>query len=412
MQRLISYFINYPIVANLFMILVLVFGYFGLTSIKSSFFPETESDTIIINAVYPGAAPEEIEQGVVLKVEDNLEGITGIDRFTSVSKENSATVTVEVEKGYNTNVVLQDVKNAVDRISSFPADLESTEVFKKENVSEAMRFAISGDISLKALKRYARNVEDELRATDGISKIKLSGFPEEEIEVGLDKGDLRAYDLTFQQVSRNLEITNGPDGISFLSTLPPTTFYYAFLGLLVGEMALVHYLSSTQFGYTLNAIRDDEEKVTAMGVNTTLYKTAAWMIAALFTGMAGGTWSLFNFYVNPFTAYNLAWNVELIAMSLLGGAGTVLGPVLGAFGLHGLIALVIDPYFAGWQLGVLGFVVILTVIALPEGIVGWFQQRASAMEYYEYGGGAAGDEAAGTGATADAEPDPTTEESV
>jgi branched-chain amino acid transport system permease protein len=218
--------------------------------------------------------------------------------------------------------------------------------------------------------------------------------------------------LTFQQVSRNLEITNGPDGISFLSTLPPTTFYYAFLGLLVGEMALVHYLSSTQFGYTLNAIRDDEGKVTAMGVNTTLYKTAAWMIAALFTGMAGGTWSLFNFYVNPFTAYNLAWNVELIAMSLLGGAGTVLGPVLGAFGLHGLIALVIDPYFAGWQLGVLGFVVILTVIALPEGIVGWFQQRASAMEYYEYGGGAAGDEAAGTGATADAEPDPTTEESV
>ena len=214
MQRLISYFISYPIVANLFMILVLVFGYFGLTSIKSSFFPETESDTIIINAVYPGAAPEEIEQGVVLKVEDNLEGITGIDRFTSVSKENSATVTVEVEKGYNTNVVLQDVKNAVDRISSFPADLESTEVFKKENVSEAMRFAISGDISLKALKRYARNVEDELRATDGISKIKLSGFPEEEIEVGLDKGDLRAYDLTFQQVSNavrqaNLELTGG-----------------------------------------------------------------------------------------------------------------------------------------------------------------------------------------------------------
>ena len=214
MKRLIGYFIQYPIVANLTMILVLIFGYFGLTSLNSSFFPETESDTIIINVTYPGASPEEIEQGVVLKIEDNLEGLTGIDRFTSVSKENSATVTVEVKKGYNTDLILQDVKNEVDRISSFPNNMEPLEVFKQENLSEALRFAISGDISLKALKNYAREVEDELRATDGISKIQLSGFPEEEIEVGLRKSDLRAYNLTFTQVSQavreaNLELTGG-----------------------------------------------------------------------------------------------------------------------------------------------------------------------------------------------------------
>ncbi len=214
MKRLIGYFIEYPIVANLSLVLVIIFGYFGLTSLNSSFFPETESDTIIINVTYPGASPEEIEQGVVLKIEDNLEGLTGIDRFTSVSKENSATVTVEVKKGYNTDIILQDVKNQIDRISSFPTNMEPLEVFKQENLSEALRFAVSGDISLKALKSFARNIEDELRARDGISKIKLSGFPEEEIEVGLRKSDLRAYNLTYTQVSQavreaNLELTGG-----------------------------------------------------------------------------------------------------------------------------------------------------------------------------------------------------------
>lgn len=214
MKKLISYFIEYPIVANLSLVLVLIFGYFGLSSLNSSFFPETKSDTIVINVTYPGASPEEIEQGVVLKIEDNIEGLTGVDRFTSVSKENSATVTIKVKKGYNTDLILQDVKNEVDRISSFPNSMEPLEVFKKENVSEAIRFAISGDISLKALKSYARDVEDELRAREGISKIKLSGFPEEEIEVGLSKSDLRAYNLTFTQVSQavreaNIELTGG-----------------------------------------------------------------------------------------------------------------------------------------------------------------------------------------------------------
>lgn len=195
--------------------------------------------------------------------------------------------------------------------------------------------------------------------------------------------------LAFHQITRNLEITNGPDGIILLESPSATTFYYVFLSLLVAEMAVVYYLTRTRFGYTLNAIRDDEEKATAMGVNTTYYKTAAWMLAALFTGMAGGAWSLFNTFVDPATAYNGAWNVELIAMSLLGGAGTVAGPVIGAFGLHGLIALVIDPYFSGWQLGVLGAVVIVTVVSLPNGVVGWLTERASAMEYYKHGGQAA-----------------------
>lgn len=198
--------------------------------------------------------------------------------------------------------------------------------------------------------------------------------------------------LAAQQISRNLDVTGGASGIILLDTPTGTEFYYLFLGILVVEAGLVFYISQTRFGLVLNAIRDDEGKATAMGVNTTYYKTVAWMLAALFTGVAGGAWSLFNTFVDPLTAYNLAWNVELIAMALLGGTATVAGPILGAFGLHALIRMVIDSYFAGWQLAVLGVTVIVTVIAIPKGIVGTIEEHASAMEYYKHGGQAATDQ--------------------
>jgi len=196
------------------MVLVIIFGYFGLKSLNSTFFPKTESDTILVRATYPGASPEEIEKGIVLKIEDNLNGLTGVDRITSVSEENSATVTIEIKKGYNTDMILQDVKNAVDRVSSFPSGMEPLEVFKRENLNEAMRFSISGEVDLKTLKSYARDIEDDLRATEGISKIEISGYPAEEIEISLREEALRAYSLTFGEVSRavrnaNLELTGG-----------------------------------------------------------------------------------------------------------------------------------------------------------------------------------------------------------
>lgn len=201
--------------------------------------------------------------------------------------------------------------------------------------------------------------------------------------------------LTAQQVSRNLDITGGSSGKILLEVPSQTTFYYVFLGVLVIEVALVYYLSKTRFGYVLNAIRDDEEKATAMGFNTTYYKTAAWMLAALFTAFAGGAWSLFNTFIDPQTAYNAAWNVEIIAMSLLGGAGTVVGPVIGAVGLHAIVVIV-ETLATGWQLIVVGVIVIAVVIAFPRGAVGTLAEYASELEYFRYGGGSQAEDAGGT----------------
>lgn len=214
MKSIVSYFIKYPVVGDVLMGLILIFGVLGLISLQSTFFPEAESRTILVQVTYPGASPEEIEEGVVLKIEDNLKGITGIERISSISQENAGTITVEVEKGYDTDLLLQDVKNAVDRIPSFPVGMEPPVVFIQENLNFAISFAISGDVSLKALKQIARDVENDLRGVEGISKVALSGFPEEEIEVSLREQDLLAYDLTFREVAAavaaaNLEITGG-----------------------------------------------------------------------------------------------------------------------------------------------------------------------------------------------------------
>ncbi len=214
MKGLINYFIKYPISGNVLLFLILAFGIIGLMSMRSTFFPENESKIIQVQTIYPGASPEEIEEGIVAKIEDNLEGLTGIDRVTSVSKENSGNITIEIIRGQNIDIILQDVKNAVDQINSFPEGMESPIIFKLEVLNRAVNFAISGDVSLKTLKRFAREIEDDLLAQDGISKVELLGFPEEEIEVAVKENDLRAYNLTFDEVVRavgqaNIEITGG-----------------------------------------------------------------------------------------------------------------------------------------------------------------------------------------------------------
>ncbi len=215
MKKIITYFIKYPVAVNVIILAFIVFGLLGALSLKSSFFPLMESKIISINVFYPGASPIEMEEGIVLKIEDNLKGLVGVERVTSVSRENTASIMVEVEQDREVNVVLADVKNAVDRVPSFPSGMEPIIIAKIENIRPTINFIISGDnINLKTLKKYARDIENEIRGMEGISQITLSGFPKEEIEIAVREHDLLAYNLSFQQVASavqksNLLITGG-----------------------------------------------------------------------------------------------------------------------------------------------------------------------------------------------------------
>ena len=160
MKNLISFFIKYSVAVNVLMLVIILFGLMGLFNTKSSFFPLSDSNLINISITYPGASPGEIEEGVVLKIEDNLRGLVGIDRVTSSSRENSASITVEGFRDFDIDVLLANVKNAVDRVPSFPPEMEPPVVAKFEILNEAISFTISGkEINLKTLKEIARNVE-------------------------------------------------------------------------------------------------------------------------------------------------------------------------------------------------------------------------------------------------------------
>jgi multidrug efflux pump subunit AcrB len=196
------------------MIAIVIAGYASLTRMRSNFFPETPSKTILIQLVYPGASPEEIEEGIVAKIEDNLKGLAGLDQVKSVCSENAGTITVTVLDEDETDETLQDVKNAVDRISAFPVGMEPPVIFKQDQVNFAISFAISGDLDLRTLKETARSIESDLRSMEGISQVNLSGFPEEEIEVTVKEDRLLALGITVQEIAAairaaNLETTGG-----------------------------------------------------------------------------------------------------------------------------------------------------------------------------------------------------------
>ena len=209
MKKIISYFIKYDVAVNIIVLAFFIFGIIGALSIKSSFFPLVDAKNIQIVIAYPGASPQEIEEGVILKIEENLKGLEGVDRVTSTAKENSGTVNVEIIKGQNIDFLLLDVKNAIDRVSSFPTGMEPLVVYILEEVRETISFAISGkNIPLSTLKQIGRGIESDLRSLDGISQIEITGYPDEEIEIALDENKLRAYELSFFEVSQAVSNSN------------------------------------------------------------------------------------------------------------------------------------------------------------------------------------------------------------
>ena len=242
MRKIIAYFIKYDVAVNVIVLAFFIFGIAGALSLKSSFFPLVESRNIIINITYPGASPLEVEEGIVLKIEDNLKGLDGVDRVTSTSRENSGTINVEIEKGKDIDFMLLEVKNAVDRVPTFPTGMEPLVVSKQIPNRPTITFAISGnEIPLGTLKQIGRQIENDLRAIDGISQIAISGYPDEEIEIALNENSLLAYNLTFNEVAQavsqaNILTTGGSiktDSEEFLIRANNRSYYGTELGNLV-----------------------------------------------------------------------------------------------------------------------------------------------------------------------------------
>ncbi|WP_430811322.1 MULTISPECIES: efflux RND transporter permease subunit [unclassified Carboxylicivirga] len=218
MKNIIAYFMKFPVAVNLIMIMVGIFGFISLLNIQKNFFPNIPQRYIYVDIVYPGASPEEVEEGAILKIEENVKGLEGMERITSVSRENSGTVTIEMLKGTDMDEALIKVKNEVERIASFPVGIESVVTYKHDDVNFSINYVITANegknVTLKQLKAKAREMEHDLLRMEGISKISIGGYPDEEIAILVKEDALETYKLTFSEIanavkSSNLLLTGG-----------------------------------------------------------------------------------------------------------------------------------------------------------------------------------------------------------
>ena len=202
MKKIITLFIKYPFYANLIIVVIILAGLIGFTSMKKSFFPERSSRDIQVRVVYPGASPKEMEEGITTRIEEAVRGIVGIKEINSASSENLSVVTITTTGEYDLDDTLMEVKNAVDSISSFPVDAEKPVVSKQRAVTQAMFLGLSGDVDLLTLKRYANQIETDLLASGVVSQVAYFGLPPLEISVEVTEENLLRYHLTFDEISQ------------------------------------------------------------------------------------------------------------------------------------------------------------------------------------------------------------------
>ncbi|MCT4590834.1 MAG: efflux RND transporter permease subunit [Carboxylicivirga sp.] len=212
MKNIIAYFMKFPLAVNLIMMMVFIFGAISLFNIQKNFFPNVPQRYIYVDIVYPGASPEEVEEGAILKIEENVKGLEGMERITSVSRENSGTVTIEMLKGTDMDEALIKVKNEVERIASFPVDIESVVTYKHDDVNFSINYVVTPNegkqVSLEQLKKTARQMEHDLLRMDGISKVEIGGYPDEEIAILLKEDALESYNITFSEIATAVKSTN------------------------------------------------------------------------------------------------------------------------------------------------------------------------------------------------------------
>ena len=202
MKALIAWFANNGVVANLLMLIIILMGVMAIFTVNQEVFPEFEAEMISVSVPYRGAAPEEVEEAVSVRLEESIQGLEGVKRITSTSSEGSASLMVEVETGYDLREVLDDVKARVDAISTFPLETEEPVVQEMLIRMQVINVSLYGDTDELTLKLLGERVRDEIVALDGISQADLKSIRPYEIAIEVSEDTLRRYDLTFDDVAR------------------------------------------------------------------------------------------------------------------------------------------------------------------------------------------------------------------
>lgn len=198
----IAWMARNSIASNLLMLLLLGGGIWSAFAVQKEVFPQFQLDIVEVTVGYPGAAPEEVEQGILRPIEEAVRGVEGIRELTSEAREGRGEVLIELVGGENRMKVLQDVDQAVSRIRTFPDQIEKPEVRLQSRQQEVMQVAIYGPIDVWALRKLAEQLRDQLQSKEQITQVELRRVPAYVTHVEIPRQRLREYGLTLSDVAQ------------------------------------------------------------------------------------------------------------------------------------------------------------------------------------------------------------------
>lgn len=201
----IAYMARNPIAANLLMIILLGGGIWTMFNIQKEVFPQFQLDIVEVSVVYPGSAPAEVEQGILRPIEEAIRGVDGIKEVTSTAEEGSGNVTIELVAGTDRMKAFQDIDQAVNRIRTFPDDIEEPEVQLQSNQQEVMSIGLYGDVDIWTLRKLAENMRDRLLNNEKITQVEIGNVPDYVTHIEIPRNKLREYNLTLGEVANLVE---------------------------------------------------------------------------------------------------------------------------------------------------------------------------------------------------------------
>ena len=204
----IAWLAGHSVTANLLMLVLLVGGFFWGSHIKKEVFPYFELDQVKITVPYPGASPQEVERGIILAIEESVQGLDGVNEVHGFAIEGLGMVTVEMIEGENLQKLAQDIQNEIDRITSFPEEAEEPQVVIVSRKRYVVSLALYGDQSEGVLREYAEYLRDRLIQDPGITQVQLVGVRNYEISVEIPQDTLRTYNLTLEEVAHRIGRTS------------------------------------------------------------------------------------------------------------------------------------------------------------------------------------------------------------
>ena len=197
----IAYMANNRVAANLFMLGILAAGIVSLTGLEREAWPTVPFNTIEVSMAYPGATPDEVEESIVVKIEEEASSLEEVKSVKSVAAPGMASVRIEVKSGTDIARALEDVKSAVGRIQSFPGGAERADFREMTNRQSIIRLIVHGDIPERSLKELAYQIEDEIATLASVSRVETTAIRNYEVSIEVPLHRLRALGLTLQDVA-------------------------------------------------------------------------------------------------------------------------------------------------------------------------------------------------------------------